>query len=88
MFAGPPREIKGPGKVGPQGQGSFHSESQLHRSCKLKIKKNKIKISLHVNNDNNYPSPTVSLGLLYCSSEEYCDCYIRVSRSECSIRVY
>ena len=26
--------------------------------------------------------------LLHCSSEEYCDCSIRVFRSDCSIRVY
>ena len=28
------------------------------------------------------------ISLLHCSSEEYCDCSIRVSRSDCSIRVY
>ena len=31
---------------------------------------------------------SLSISLLYCSSEEYCDCSIRVFRSDCSIRVY
>ena len=30
----------------------------------------------------------LSISLLHCSSEEYCDCSIRVFRSDCSIRVY
>ena len=82
-----PEKLRGPGqrvKVGAQGQGGFHSESQLHPSCKLKTKKKKKKKSLHANNDNSYPSPTISpyfISLLHCSSEEYCDCSIRVYRS-------
>ena len=31
---------------------------------------------------------SLSISLLHCSSEEYCDCSIRVFRSDCSIRVY
>ena len=43
---GRPEILRGPGqrvKVGPQRQGGFHSESQLHPSCKLKTKKKKKK---------------------------------------------
>ena len=43
---GRPEKVRGPGqkvKVGPQRQGGFHSESQLHPSCKLKTKKKKKK---------------------------------------------
>ena len=62
ILSGLPREIKGPRarvKVGPQGQAGFHSESQLHPSCKLKTKKKK-KRPLHADNDNSYPLSTIS----------------------------
>ena len=39
-----PEKLRGPGqrvKVGPQGQGGFHSESQLQPSCKSKTKRKK-----------------------------------------------
>ena len=55
-------KLRDPGqrvKVGPQGQGGFHSESQLQPSCKSKTKKEE-KMSLHANIDNNCPSPTIS----------------------------
>ena len=60
---GCPEKLRGPGqrvKVGPQRQGGFHSESQLHSSCKLKTKKKKKSQPIATDNDNNYPSPTVS----------------------------
>ena len=47
---GRPEKLRGPGhrvKVGPQGQGGFHSESQLQPNCKSKTKKK----SLHADND-------------------------------------
>ena len=73
-------------KVGTQGQGGYHSESQLQPSC---IKKR----SLHADNDNSCPSPAIS-PYLYAyytaplkntetSLLEYLDphCSIRVSGS-------
>ena len=38
VIQGRPEKLRGPGqrvKVGSQGQGGFHSESQLHPSCRL-----------------------------------------------------
>ena len=82
---GRPEKLRGPRqrvKVGPQGQRGFHSESQA-------VSQRPKKRSLHADNDNSYPSLTMSLiSLLRCSSEEYRDCSIRVSRSDYSIRVY
>ena len=61
---GRPEKLRGPGqrvKVGPQGQGGFHSEYKTSAySCKLKTKKKKKKKSLQADNDNSYPSPTIS----------------------------
>ena len=51
-----------------------------------KKKKKKKKRSQPADNDNNYSLPitnhiSLSISLLHCSSEEYCDCSIRVYRS-------
>ena len=54
-----PEKLKGPGqrvKVGPNGQGGFHSELQLQPSCKLKTQRKS-------DNGNSYPSPTIFLYL-------------------------
>ena len=85
---GRPEKLRGPGqrvKVGLQRQGGFHFESQLHPSCKLKTKKKKGHDLLTM----TIATPIfLSISLLHSSSEEYCDCSIRVFRSDCSIRVY
>ena len=51
---GCPEKLRGSGqrvKVGPQRQGGFHSESQLHRSCKLKTKLNYEAMNKDLNKD-------------------------------------
>ena len=90
MYSGSPREIKGPGQrviVGPQGHGGLYCESQIHPSCKLKtIQKGHYILTMTIVT----PSPTISPYLLatLILYEEYCDCSIRVSESDCAIRVY
>ena len=75
--------------MGPQRQGGFHSESQLHPSCKLKTKKKKNHDLLTMTIATPHqPYLLIYISLLHCSSEEYCDYSIRVFRSDCSIRVY
>ena len=87
---GRPEKLRGPGqriKVGPQRQGCFHSESQLHPSCKSKTKKKSHDLlTMTIATPHNHIS--LSISLLHCSSEEYCDCSIRVFMFDCSIRVY
>ena len=83
-WSGPPREIKGPRakslKWGPKGKEGFHSESQLQPSCQSKTQK---KRSLYYMLTFTIAAPhqLKFISLLHCSSEEYCDCSIRVYRS-------
>ena len=86
-----PEKLRGPGqrvKVGSQKQGGFHFESQLHPNGRIrpKNKKGHYILTMTIATPHNHIS--LFINLLYCSSEEYCDCSTRVSRFDCSIRVY